>query len=46
MNALETRCRNCGAQTSAPLCAACEQDRLLQQAQLEQFARRGLRCID
>jgi hypothetical protein len=47
MRSFEQRCRNCGAATAGnELCAPCEQDRLLEQAQLASGERRGMRCTD
>jgi hypothetical protein len=32
---LQTQCTECGAESTQALCAACSQDKLLEQAQLE-----------
>jgi hypothetical protein len=42
----DLRCSNCDAKTDAPLCAPCEQDRILDQAQLAYGLSCGLRCFD
>jgi hypothetical protein len=43
----EERCRNCGAASSGPLCGPCQQDEMLEQAQLATAAGgRGMRCND
>ncbi len=41
----DARCINCGAQANAQLCAACENDRIYERAQLETRARRWVQCI-
>lgn len=49
MSPLEPRCPDCGRPVpDADLCAACEQDRAMQEAQLPQsgYAGKGLYCID
>jgi uncharacterized OB-fold protein len=49
MPELELRCPDCGrAVPLAALCAACEQDRVMEQAQLSASASlgKGLRCND
>lgn len=40
--ALETRCIDCGTVTTQELCAACSQDRMMQQAQVEDAPARAI----
>lgn len=35
MSILDARCTNCGRPATATLCPPCEQDRMLEQAQME-----------
>jgi len=35
LQSLVNRCRNCNAPASAELCAQCEQDRVIERAQIE-----------
>lgn len=44
--AQQQRCRNCGTPTDATFCAPCDQDRLLEQAQISAESRGGLRCYE
>lgn len=47
MQSNEQRCRNCGAASDGPLCGPCEQDEMLERAQLATVgAGRGMRCND